>query len=420
MSEDFSVSKLEYLLSDLANISHNILFVQLYSDELVNELWVNLTNCNQINSVNSLQLELKQLLLMAFASDESIPGKIRKGEFHFSNKFYKQEGVLTLTADFEKTPKGLLSEVINSLGIRHVILTDQYCVDLFFSIDFNLSLNTLRTITIKNIEKSYKNLSTILFNNTVIEEIHLINVPEELLPVDVSQMLELRKLVIIDAPLTKLPKLNHQLEVLTIERTNIRQIDFQEYPLQNLKELRITHGKLMEIKNLSSLLNLTYLDVSRQAISNLELANLNKLEVVIARRNKLSKFPNLNLSKHTLRVLDLSFNAIQLTEEIEEFIHLEKFLFESNKFPILNELFLPFQHVYRLDLAANEIVQISPILSNFKRLSVLNLENNNLENVEEVIHSIPTNDLEVRLRGNNLSNQEKIKLSNLASKTVSL
>ena len=86
----------------------------------------------------------------------------------------------------------------------------------------------------------------------------------------------------------------------------------------------------------------------------------------------------------------------------------------------MDELFLPFQHVYRLDIAANDIVKISPVLSNFKRLSVLNLEKNNLENMEEVIKLIPSDDLEIRLRGNNLTNQEKIKLINLANKTVSL
>jgi Leucine-rich repeat (LRR) protein len=141
---------------------------------------------------------------------------------------------------------------------------------------------------------------------------------------------------------------------------------------------------------------------------------------VIARRNKLTQFPNINLSYSQLRLIDLSFNSIQLTNEIVEFPQLEQFIFEANYFPILDELFLPFQHVYRLDIAANDIVEISPVLSNFKRLSVLNLENNNIENVEKVIKIIPSDDLEIRLRGNNLTNQEKIKLINLVSKTITL
>ena len=233
-------------------------------------------------------------------------------------------------------------------------------------------------------------------------------------------MQALRKLVIIDASLNKLPIFNTHLEVLVLEKTALKEIDFLECALQNLKELRVTHGQLSELKNLNLLKNLTYLDVSRQQISNLELAELKKIEVLIARRNKLIQFPNIILSANTLRIIDLSFNSIQLTNEILEFSHLEQFIFQNNYFSTLDELFLPIKHVYCLDVAANDILKLSPILSSFKRLSVLNLENNNLEKVEDIIKLIPNADLEVRLRGNNLSNEEKIKLTNLESKTVSL
>ena len=396
------------------------MFVQLFPYEIVNTLWVRLTNYDQVLLNDKSDLELKQLLLIAFACEESVPGSIRKGEISFFNKFFDQHGILTLNDNFQKIPSGLISEIINSIGINHVIICGPSCIDLFFAFDFHLSLNSLRIITIKNSGDSSNDLSSILYTNNVIEEINLINVNENLLPVDLSGMQALRKLVIIDAPLNKLPIFNTHLEVLVLEKTDLKEIDFLECALQNLKELRITHGELTEIKNINSLINLKYLDVSRQRIANLELDNLSKLEVVIARRNKLTKFPNINLSYNELRFVDLSFNLIQLTNEIVEFPQLEQFIFESNYFPILDELFLPFQYVYRLDIAANDIVKISPVLSNFKRLSVLNPEKNNLENMEEVIKLIPSDDLEIRLRGNNLTNQEKIKLINLANKTVSL
>ena len=419
MSEDFSVDKLEYLLSDLVNMSHNIMFVQLFPKEIVNSLWLKFTTYEQVILNDKSDLELKQLLLIAFACDESIPSSIRKGEIKFFNKFFDQRSILTIDDTFQKIPSGLISEIINSIGINHLIICGPSCIDLFFAFDFHLSLNSLRIITIKNSGDSSNDLSSILYTNNVIEEIYLINVNENLLPVDLSGMQALRKLVIIDAPLNKLPILNMHLEVLVIEKTAIKEIDFQKYTLPNLKELRLTHGELTDLKNLNLLINLRYLDISRQQISILEIDKL-KLEVLLARRNKLIEFPNLNLSVNSLQILDLSFNTIQLTNEILEFSQLEQFIFQNNYFSTLDELFLPFKHVYRLDVAANDILKLSPILSNFKRLSVLNLENNNLEKVEDIIKLISNEDLEVRLRGNNLTNEEKIKLTNLESKTISL
>lgn len=424
MSEEFSVSKLEYLLTDMVNMSHNIMFVQFFPAEIVDDLWNNITNDNLISkNTHFHNLEISQLLLIAFASDDSMPGRIRNQELFFSNEHFNQKGVLNLTTSTLGLKDGIFSEIINALDIHHVIIREGVLINKFFQIEFNLSLNKLKSISIVNIEPcefEIYDVSKTLFVNPIIEEISLINVCDDLIPLDLLQMSGLRKLTIIDSPLIRLPKLNSNLEVLNLEKTNLKEIDFKQHSIQNLKELRITHGKLTEIKNINSLINLRYLDVSRQGIVNLELDNLSKLEVVIARRNKLTQFPNINLSYSQLRLLDLSFNSIQLTNEIVEFPQLEQFNFESNYFPILDELFLPFQHVYRLDLAANDIVKISSVLSNFKRLSVLNLENNNLENTEEVIQSIPSDDLEIRLRGNNLTNQEKIKLINLVSKTVSL
>ena len=424
MSEEFSVSKLEYLLSDMVNMSHNIMFVQFFPAEVVDDLWNKITNDNQISKkTNFYNLEISQLLLIAFAGDDSVPGRIRKGELYFSNELFDQKGVLNLTTSTVVIRDGLYSEIINALNIHHVIIREGVLINKFFQIDFNLSLSKLKSISIVNIERcdfEIFDVSKTLYVNPIIEEISLINVCDDFIPLDLSQMSGLRKLTIIDSPLIRLPKLNSNLEVLNLEKTYLKEIDFKQHSIQNLKELRITHGKLTEIKNINSLINLRYLDVSRQGIVNLELDNLSKLEVVIARRNKLTQFPNINLSYSQLRLLDLSFNSIQLTNEIVEFPQLEQFNFESNYFPILDELFLPFQHVYRLDLAANDIVKISSVLSNFKRLSVLNLENNNLENAEEVIKLVPSDDLEIRLRGNNLTNQEKIKLINLVSKTVSL
>ena len=425
MSEEFSVSKLEYLLSDMVNMSHNIMFVQFFPAEVVDDLWNKITNDNQISKkTNFYNLEISQLLLIAFAGDDSVPGRIRKGELYFSNELFDQKGVLNLTSSTVVIRDGLYSEIINALNIHHVIIREGVLINKFFQIDFNLSLSKLKSISIVNIEPcdfEIYDVSKTLYVNPIIEEISLINVSaDELIPLDLSQMSGLRKLTIINSLLYKLPKFNSNLEVLNLEKTDLKEIDFKQHSIQNLKELRITHGQLSELKNINSLINLRYLDVSRQQIMKLELDNLIKLEVVIARRNKLIQFPNINLSYNQLRLLDLSFNSIQLTNEIVEFPQLEQFNFESNYFPILDELFLPFQHVYRLDIAANDIVKISPVLSNFKRLSVLNLENNNLENIEEVIKLVPSDDLEIRLRGNNLTNQEKIKLINLANKTVSL
>ena len=65
MGEDFSVNKLEYLLSDVVNMSHNIMFVQLFPYEIVNTLWVRLTNYDQVLLNDKSDLELKQLLLIA-------------------------------------------------------------------------------------------------------------------------------------------------------------------------------------------------------------------------------------------------------------------------------------------------------------------------------------------------------------------
>ena len=425
MSEEFSVSKLEYLLTDMVNMSHNIMFVQFFPAEIVDDLWNNITNDNLISkNTHFHNLEISQLLLIAFASDDSVPGRIRNQELFFSNEHFNQKGVLNLTTSTLGLKDGIFSEIINALDIHHVIIREGVLINKFFQIDFNLSLNKLKSISIVNIEPcdfEIFDVSKTLYVNPIIEEISLINVSaDELIPLDLLQMSNLKKLTIINSSLNTLPKFNSNLEVLNLEKTDLKEIDFKQHSIQNLKELRITHGQLTELKNINSLNNLRYLDVSRQDIVKLELDNLSKLEVLIARRNKLTQFPNINLSYNQLRLIDLSFNSIQLTNEINEFPKLEQFIFEGNYFPILDELFLPFQHVYRLDIAANDIVEISPVLSNFKRLSVLNLENNNLENIEEVIKLVPSDDLEIRLRGNNLTNQEKIKLINLVSKTVSL
>ena len=340
MSEEFSVSKLEYLLSDMVNMSHNIMFVQFFPAEVVDDLWDKITNDNQISkNANLYNLEIRQLLLIAFAGDDSVPGRIRKGELYFSNELFDQKGVLNLTTSTSVLRDGLYSEIINALNIHHVIIREGVLINKFFQIDFNLSLSKLKSISIVNIERcdfETYDLSKTLYVNPIIEEISLINVCDDFIPLDLSQMSGLRKLTIIDSPLIRLPKLNSNLEVLILEKTYLKEIDFKQHSIQNLKELRITHGELTEIKNINSLINLRYLDVSRQGIVNLELDNLSKLEVVIARRNKLTHFPNINLSYSQLRFIDLSFNSIQLTNEIVEFPQLEQFIFESNYFQILD------------------------------------------------------------------------------------
>ena len=75
---------------------------------------------------------------------------------------------------------------------------------------------------------------------------------------------------------------------------------------------------------------------------------------------------------------------------------------------------------FKLDISHNDIFKIDVGIHNFKRLNFLNLENNNLESIEEVILNIPKEDVEVKLRGNNLANSEKLRLINLKSKIVSL
>ena len=425
MSEDFSISKLEYLLSDIVNVNHNIMFIQLFPKEIVDELWVKMNNYvhGEKNKIHA-QFLIEQILLVAFATDDSLPGKIKKGELSFSNDFLTQKGVLTLTDELYWIPEGLVSEIINALGIYHVIIRDSNLIDLFFSSDFNMSLINLRAISIINIKEYDFDLSDTLFNNSSIEEINLICVPENLLPLDLTKMHGLRKLVIINSPLSQLPKMNNvankNLEVLILDKTKIEEIDFLNCPNQNLKELRFTFGNVKELKNLNTLINLKYLDVSRQNISQLEIDGLANLEIFLARRNKLTTFPDIKKSAHSLKVIDLSFNSIQLSEDIIEFTQLEDFIFESNYFSTIGENFTPFNKVYRLDLAGNDISKIDPLFLDFKRLSSLNLENNDLESFVEVANSISNQDIEIRLRGNNLSNAEKLKLINLENKTIVL
>ena len=425
MSEDFTASKLEYLLSDMVNVNHNIMFIPLFPTEIVDDLWgqmINYVNDEQKNSLDHFLIE--QLLLIAFATDDSLPGKIRRGELNFSNKFLTQKGVLTLTEELYWIPNGLISEIIIALDIYHVIIRDGNLIDLFFSLDFNLSLIKLKAISIINIKVFDYDLSDTLFNNSTIEEIYLIDVPDNLLPVDLTKMQGLKKLSVINSPLSHLPKLNSvsnkNLEVLILDKTDIQEIDFLNCPHHNLKELRFTFGSVKELKNLNSLINLKYLDVSRQNITQLEIDGLANLEVLIARRNKLTTFPELKKSAHSLKVLDLSFNSIQLSDDIIKFTQLEDFIFESNYFSTIGECFTPFNQVYRLDLAGNDISKIDSVFLNYKRLSSLNLENNNLESFVDIVNSIPNDNVEIRLRGNNLSNDEKLKLINLENKTIVL
>ena len=397
------------------------MFIQLFPIEIVDKVWFSLFD--QHNNVSN-STQLSQILLIAFATSESFPAKIRSGEYSVLNKSLPQKGTLFFTLEFARFPAGVISQLVDALMIDHVVIKDVCLVDLFFAVDFQLCCAKLKSITIVNLSESSSDLSNVLYVNNSIEELTLVNICEDCLPTDLRKMNSLKKLQIINSPLKQIPIFdkitNEKLEILILENTDIEDVDLLKCPIENLQELKITFGEIAEIKNLNILPNLRCLDLSRQQIKHLDLTGLIKLEVLIARRNKMTRFPEMDKSLNTLKVLDLSFNAIEIPSGLGEFSQLEDFIFLGNYFGKVDQSFNAFNRVFKLDISHNDIFKIDVGIHNFKRLNFLNLENNNLESIEEVILNIPKEDVEVKLRGNNLANSEKLRLINLESKIVSL
>ena len=83
--EDFTTIKLIELLEDNQNMEQNCLFIQVFSPEIVDEVWVNLNPFSQnfTGKANAANYDFQRLLLIAFGAEGSIASEIRRGSISF-------------------------------------------------------------------------------------------------------------------------------------------------------------------------------------------------------------------------------------------------------------------------------------------------------------------------------------------------
>ena len=202
---------------------------------------------------------------------------------------------------------------------------------------------------------------------------------------DLKYMPFLRELVITDGPSGQLGVLSSLTNLTTLQITNTP-ISAEELEIigtmTSLQTLTLSGCGLTTVAPLEKLTALTYLDLSDNTIRNIEpLQGFSELTQAYLQHNVLTDLSNLS-GLTGLTKLDLSYNALNSLSQISTLSGLVWLDASHNTLAQLNglETLTNLQH---LDLSSNALVNISP-LSACSLLTDLNLSNNVLTDISPV------------------------------------
>lgn len=168
-------------------------------------------------------------------------------------------------------------------------------------------------------------------------------------------------------------------------RGQIDDIKFLSH-LRSLEYLDISFQQIDDIEPLKHLTNLRYLNLAGNKIKDIKpLQNLTKLHSLSLRDNEISDlYPLKNL--FGLSSLDLCNNQISDIEPISNLLGLHKLYFRSNKVSDISS-FHKLKYLEDLSFQCNEIVDIS-VLSNLKKITALDISANKITNLKPIIHLV--------------------------------
>ena len=197
-------------------------------------------------------------------------------------------------------------------------------------------------------------------------------------------------------------------------------IDILNLNLINLKEINFILGDIKEVINLESASHLRKIKIFKHKLKNIEIENLLFLEELNVGKNLINQFPVFNKNTQFIKKIELSYNPIDLPIELPEFQNLEDLNLEKCIIETVDERFYSFKNVVRLNLRQNQIKKISIPFNEFKRLASINLEYNYLDSIVNSLNEISNKNTEIRLLGNELSNNEKNNIINTDFKYLTL
>ncbi|MCE2712068.1 MAG: leucine-rich repeat domain-containing protein [Cryomorphaceae bacterium] len=417
MQEEFNAGKLYNLISDKQNLEQNILFLQVFSPETVDELW------NKMNPFSEgyerKSGSLMQLLLIAFGAEGSFPAAIRNGQVHSPIRNYPKEKTLVLGNEFYDVPEGVVSQIVESLNIKHLIIESEAALAPVFDKDFRYIADFIRSCAFFRFESNYQ-FPEFFLSSKKIEELRFVAVRGAILPTDLSRMTSLVSYELIDANTEVVPKFD--LIYKNLRHLNLSQsitsnvtsevFDVAELPIK-LESIDLSACYISKLKGFEQLNSLRKINLSNCIFSELNFhefpATLERLDL---RSNQMASFPSLkNCSELSLIYIDLSYNQLtSIPEDLSPLKNLKEFLCSHNQLENLPSNIIELEHLERIDVRRNKLTTLPQSLKSLKKLFYIDLEDNFLSNVSPVIQQWEIPDAKVALRGNNFDNNEKKQL----------
>ena len=402
-------------------MDQNCLMIPLFSFEIVDEVWDSFYrfDSNVENSEDSELLSFFQFLLIAFGAEGSFAARIRNGEVHHPLPCWTKSDTLIITPLFEKMPYGVVSQLVEALSIRRIVVEAAGALPAVFDMDFNLMVSQIVSVEFKDLESDYQ-LNSTLYCSPYLEELSFIWVKGNVLPQDLSRLSGLSQLQMVHCSVNRIPLLPSSLDSLQLSNSGFKLCDFSSFP-KNIKVLKLSNNAIEEVIGAESLALLHDLDLSNNQLGTLDLGSLPaSLEALNLRSNRIERIVGNFLGRENLRFLDLGHNALtEFPSGLELLTGLNELLLSNNFLEELSGGIGNLTLLERLDLRKNRLRSLPNSLSNLNRLLYLDLEDNLLTEVFRLFSKADWDDATVRLRGNPL-HQERRKLYTLNHQRIEL
>lgn len=169
---------------------------------------------------------------------------------------------------------------------------------------------------------------------------------------------------------------NHIRQVLE----NELDVKLTRYNLLKIKELELTKQNINNIEWITHFTNLTYLNLSKNNISNIQPLNGLNIQSLDLSNNKIEDIPLISLKK--LIILDLSGNKIKDIDHLSNLVSLEDLILSNNRIDTIVTLNLP--NISLLDVSLNNLTSIEGIgqMTHIKRLFI---GGNDIRNIDSII-----------------------------------
>ena len=243
------------------------------------------------------------------------------------------------------------------------------------------------------------------------------------LPPEISQLSNLTRLYLDSNQLSSLPSEISQLSNLTtlsLYNNQLSSLPSEISQLSNLTTLSLANNQLSSLPSeISQLSNLTTLSLSSNQLSSLppEISQLSNLTTLLLDSNQLSNLPPEISQLSNLTTLSLSSNQLSsLPPEISQLSNLTTLSLSSNQLSSLPPEISQLSNLTTLSLSSNQLSSLPPEISQLSNLTTLSLYNNQLSSLPSEISQL-SNFTELNLDNNQLSSLPP-EISQLSSLTT--